>query len=326
MVARMSSRTYRGTFPAADRARTIEVASGPAFGPDAISSPGHVFPLIAQRGGTLIRPGHAEAAVDVSRLAGLNPAGVICEIMKDDGAMARLPDVLEFAALHGLKVGTIADLMEYRLVADRLVQRASVEERRQCLYLSLEWSGRGRLCRQRGVPRCAGDAKRDAFITVDGPDTDNLRCLQDCDPIGTVAEAAGMRPALQDRAETPGRWSPRRSAVVAPEGRSRWERGRTARNDARPRVVEPPPAARFDRRYREGGRSGASSRQGAEAECILAVIDAIPEGREEFAGLHVGIRGSARRWREFLVPLKCPLGRPDLRIHDGFDRPSTMWR
>lgn len=113
---------------AADRARTIEVATDPQYGPEAISSPGHVFPLIARRGGTLIRPGHTEAAVDVSRLAGLNPAGVICEIMKDDGTMARLPDVLEFAARHGLKVGTIADLIEYRLVHDKLIQKAGVEE------------------------------------------------------------------------------------------------------------------------------------------------------------------------------------------------------
>lgn len=113
---------------AADRARTIEVATDPQCGPEAISSPGHVFPLIARRGGTLIRPGHTEAAVDVSRLAGLNPAGVICEIMKDDGTMARLPDVLEFAARHGLKVGTIADLIEYRLVHDKLIQKAGVEE------------------------------------------------------------------------------------------------------------------------------------------------------------------------------------------------------
>lgn len=113
---------------AADRARTIEVASDPRYGSDAISSPGHVFPLVARCGGTLIRPGHTEAAVDVSRLAGLNPAGVICEIMKDDGTMARLPDVLEFASRHGLKVGTIADLIQYRLIHDRLVERAGVEE------------------------------------------------------------------------------------------------------------------------------------------------------------------------------------------------------
>ncbi|NTU76572.1 MAG: 3,4-dihydroxy-2-butanone-4-phosphate synthase [Alphaproteobacteria bacterium] len=97
-----------------DRAHTVQVAIAPDSGPDAIAIPGHVFPIIARQGGVLERPGHTEAAVDIARLAGLIPAGVICEIMKDDGSMARLPDLFEFAGLHGLKVGTVAQLIEYR--------------------------------------------------------------------------------------------------------------------------------------------------------------------------------------------------------------------
>jgi 3,4-dihydroxy 2-butanone 4-phosphate synthase/GTP cyclohydrolase II len=88
-----------------------------------IVTPGHVFPLVAREGGVLVRAGHTEAAVDISRLAGLNPAGVICEIMKDDGTMARMDDLLSFARLHDLKIGTIRDLIEYRRRNDHLVQR-----------------------------------------------------------------------------------------------------------------------------------------------------------------------------------------------------------
>lgn len=99
---------------AADRARTVVVAIDGSKGPDAIVTPGHVFPLIARRGGVLVRAGHTEAAVDIARLAGLNPSGVICEIMKDDGTMARLDDILKFAGERGLKVGTIRDLIAYR--------------------------------------------------------------------------------------------------------------------------------------------------------------------------------------------------------------------
>jgi 3,4-dihydroxy 2-butanone 4-phosphate synthase/GTP cyclohydrolase II len=108
---------------AADRARTISVAIDPANGSEAIVSPGHVFPLVARDGGVLVRAGHTEAAVDMSRLAGLNPSGVICEIMNDDGTMARLPDLVTFAQLHGLKLGTIADLIAYRLRNDSIVMR-----------------------------------------------------------------------------------------------------------------------------------------------------------------------------------------------------------
>jgi 3,4-dihydroxy 2-butanone 4-phosphate synthase/GTP cyclohydrolase II len=106
-----------------DRAHTIAVAVDPTKGPDDIVSPGHVFPLVAKDGGVLVRAGHTEAAVDISRLAGLNAAGVICEIMKDDGSMARLPDLVAFAQLHGLKIGAIADLIAYRRRTERQIER-----------------------------------------------------------------------------------------------------------------------------------------------------------------------------------------------------------
>jgi 3,4-dihydroxy 2-butanone 4-phosphate synthase/GTP cyclohydrolase II len=108
---------------AADRARTIQVAIDPASGREDVVAPGHIFPLMARDGGVLERTGHTEAAVDISRLAGLHPSGVICEIMNDDGTMARLPDLVAFAQRHGLKIGKIADLISYRLRHDRLVER-----------------------------------------------------------------------------------------------------------------------------------------------------------------------------------------------------------
>ena len=110
---------------AADRARTVAVAIDTSKSRDDIVTPGHVFPLIARDGGVLVRAGHTEAAVDISRLAGLNPAGVICEIMKDDGTMARMDDLLSFARLHDLKIGTIRDLIAYRMRHDHLVERAT---------------------------------------------------------------------------------------------------------------------------------------------------------------------------------------------------------
>ncbi|MNH48995.1 Riboflavin biosynthesis protein RibBA [compost metagenome] len=108
---------------AADRSHTIQVATDPTRGVDDIVSPGHIFPLVARDGGVLVRAGHTEAAVDISRMAGLNPSGVICEIIKDDGEMARMPDLIAFAQLHGLKIGTIADLIAYRRRTERFVER-----------------------------------------------------------------------------------------------------------------------------------------------------------------------------------------------------------
>ena len=105
-----------------DRAHTVAVAIDAGKTAADIATPGHVFPLRARDGGVLVRAGHTEAAVDISRLAGLNPSGVICEIMNDDGSMARLPDLIGFAQLHGLKIGTISDLISYRRRNDNLVR------------------------------------------------------------------------------------------------------------------------------------------------------------------------------------------------------------
>jgi 3,4-dihydroxy 2-butanone 4-phosphate synthase / GTP cyclohydrolase II len=110
---------------AGDRARTVAVAIDAAKTRDDIVTPGHVFPLIARDGGTLVRAGHTEASVDISRLAGLNPSGVICEIMNEDGTMARMDDLVPFARKHGLKMGTIRDLIEYRRKNDHLVERTA---------------------------------------------------------------------------------------------------------------------------------------------------------------------------------------------------------
>jgi 3,4-dihydroxy 2-butanone 4-phosphate synthase/GTP cyclohydrolase II len=106
-----------------DRSRTIQVAIDPSKGPDDLVQPGHVFPLRARRGGVLERGGQTEAAVDLARLAGLNPAGVVCEVMKDDGTMARVPDLIEYCAHHGIKLVTVADLIEYRRRHEKLVER-----------------------------------------------------------------------------------------------------------------------------------------------------------------------------------------------------------
>ncbi|MDA7425413.1 3,4-dihydroxy-2-butanone-4-phosphate synthase [Thalassococcus lentus] len=113
---------------AADRARTVAVAIDASKGEADIATPGHVFPLRARAGGVLVRAGHTEAAVDISRLAGLNPAGVICEIMNEDGTMSRLPELVAFAQRHGLKIGTISDLISYRRRNDNLVRVQNEEQ------------------------------------------------------------------------------------------------------------------------------------------------------------------------------------------------------
>jgi len=110
---------------AADRAHTIRVAASPTARPEDIVTPGHVFPLRARPGGVLVRTGQTEGSVDLARLADLTPAGVICEIMNEDGTMARMPDLERFAQRHGLRILTIADLIQYRLFTERLVRRAS---------------------------------------------------------------------------------------------------------------------------------------------------------------------------------------------------------
>ncbi|HEY3300798.1 MAG TPA: bifunctional 3,4-dihydroxy-2-butanone-4-phosphate synthase/GTP cyclohydrolase II [Methylophilaceae bacterium] len=110
---------------AADRARTVQAAVARNAQPKDIVSPGHIFPLTAENGGVLVRAGHTEAGCDLANLAGLEPASVICEILKDDGSMARLPDLIEFANQHNLKIGTIADLIHYRSGTERLIERSA---------------------------------------------------------------------------------------------------------------------------------------------------------------------------------------------------------
>ena len=175
-----------------DRARTIATAIDPTKDHSDIVSPGHVFPLIAREGGVLVRAGHTEASVDLARLAGLYPAGVICEIMNDDGTMARMPDLVAFAQRHGLKIGTIEDLIGYRLRHDQLVTgggETSVESayRRQFRAPRLRDSGRARrapgvrqrrpdgtragagarACRQRARPTCSASAAEGAARLAD---------------------------------------------------------------------------------------------------------------------------------------------------------------
>ena len=146
-----------------DRARTIATAIDPTKDFNDIVSPGHVFPLIAREGGVLVRAGHTEASVDLARLAGLYPAGVICEIMNDDGTMARMPDLVAFAQRHGLKIGTIEDLIGYRLRHDKIVKEVAKTDgpqraRRQ--LRSARVRDRGRAGRASGLrqgrPRRAG--------------------------------------------------------------------------------------------------------------------------------------------------------------------------
>jgi 3,4-dihydroxy 2-butanone 4-phosphate synthase/GTP cyclohydrolase II len=128
-----------------DRALTIRVAASAGATASDIVQPGHVFPLIAQDGGVLVRAGHTEACCDLARLAGLTPAAVLCEIMREDGTMARLPDLVEFAAAHGLKIGTIAELIEYRSRNESMVQRSSERD------VDTAW-GRFRLVAFRDLP------------------------------------------------------------------------------------------------------------------------------------------------------------------------------
>src|SRR5580693_7966519 len=110
---------------AADRAHTIRIAANTASKPDDLVTPGHVFPLRARRGGVLVRTGQTEGSVDLARLAGLTPSGVICEIMNEDGTMARMPDLEVFARKHGLRILSVADIIQYRLYTERLLRRVS---------------------------------------------------------------------------------------------------------------------------------------------------------------------------------------------------------
>ncbi|MEP7130421.1 MAG: 3,4-dihydroxy-2-butanone-4-phosphate synthase [Sphingomicrobium sp.] len=173
---------------AADRARTIAVAIDSGNGPDALVSPGHVFPLVARPGGVLVRAGHTEAAVDVSRLAGLNPSAVICEIMRDDGTMARLDDLMDFARTHGLKIGTIRDLIAYRLKKDHLVERVATTP--FTAASGAQWSAQ--------VFRDKSSGEEQLALVHGAPDTSQpvLVRMHSLDLFGDVLGEAGPRSGL----------------------------------------------------------------------------------------------------------------------------------
>lgn len=175
-----------------DRARTVAVAIDPSKTAADIATPGHVFPLRARDGGVLVRAGHTEAANDISRLAGLNPSGVICEIMNDDGTMARLPDLIELAKVHGLKIGTISDLIAYRRRHDNLVKE--VAQREVTSVHGGQWSMRVYLDVTHGVEHIAltmGDLTGGDPVLVRMHVLDALEDVLGLDPVraGTVPAA-----------------------------------------------------------------------------------------------------------------------------------------
>ncbi|WP_340108969.1 3,4-dihydroxy-2-butanone-4-phosphate synthase [Pikeienuella sp. HZG-20] len=184
-----------------DRARTIATAINPESGPQDIATPGHVFPLRARSGGVLVRAGHTEAAVDVSRLAGLNPSGVICEIMKEDGTMARLPDLVAFAQLHNLKIGTISDLIAWRRRHDNLIREVASS------VIESEVGGSWTL---RVFLDSASGTEHPALVKGEiGPDAPTLVRMHQLDPLEDVLALAG------------GHWrqAPSAMAAIAAEGR-----------------------------------------------------------------------------------------------------------
>ncbi len=173
---------------AADRARTVAVAIDAGKGADEIVTPGHVFPLVARDGGVLVRAGHTEAAVDVARLAGLNPSGVICEIMNDDGTMSRMDDLVSFAQFHSLKIGTIRDLIAYRRRHDHLV------EKRAEMSFESRWGGQWRALTY--YNKATGDeqiALVKGHIDPDAPTLVRMHTLSYfADAFGEASERSGL--------------------------------------------------------------------------------------------------------------------------------------
>ena len=178
-----------------DRALTVSVAIDASKGAADIATPGHVFPLRAREGGVLVRAGHTEAAVDISRLAGLNPSGVICEIMNEDGTMARLPDLVAFAQRHNLKIGTISDLISYRRRHDNLVK---IEEKRTVISaFGGQWEMRIFADETQGAEHIAlikGDISGDDPVLVR---MHALNPMQDILGLGGAARAHEFQDAMQ---------------------------------------------------------------------------------------------------------------------------------
>ena len=172
-----------------DRARTVAVAIDSGKGAQDIATPGHVFPLRARDGGVLVRAGHTEAAVDVSRLAGLNPSGVICEIMNEDGTMARLPELVGFAQRHGLKIGTISDLIAYRRRHDNLVK--VVREETVTSEFGGDWAMRVYTDTAHGdehIVLTKGDISGDAPVLVRMHSLDPMLDVVGTGPVGRARE------------------------------------------------------------------------------------------------------------------------------------------
>ncbi len=196
---------------AADRARTVQVAIDPGSAPRDLVQPGHIFPLKAKPGGVLERTGQTEAAVDLARLAGLNPAGVICEIMNDDGTMARVRDLERYCARHGLKMITVADLIAYRRKHDRLVERVVATR----LPTGVRRVQRGRLplAGRRQAPRGAGQGRRGGRRRRARP-----RALRVPDRRRLPLAALRLRRAARIRAGDDRARGPRRAALPGPGG------------------------------------------------------------------------------------------------------------
>ena len=151
---------------ASDRAATIRAAVKPDATPDDIVQPGHIFPIMARPGGVLVRAGHTEAGCDLAQMAGVMPAAVICEIIKEDGEMARLPDLIEFAKQHNLKIGTIADLIEYRSQNEKLVERIA-RRKVQTAYGELDLvTYRDKTTQRTHLALVKGDIRQDAETLV----------------------------------------------------------------------------------------------------------------------------------------------------------------
>lgn len=230
---------------AADRAHTIRLASNPSASPDDIVVPGHTFPLQARRGGVLVRAGQTEGSVDLARLAGLTPAGVICEIIRDDGSMARMPDLERFAETHGFCILTIADLIAYRLQTERLVERvqegavtldrtgttwqavvfqATLDRRQILALIQGDLSGDGPvLCRMH-----SGSLLADLFCSTPAEGGRNLRAAIDAieragrgvvvylPPRGTIDLELGQMMARTDGQSAPTHAAPADGVVRAP--------------------------------------------------------------------------------------------------------------
>ncbi len=227
---------------AADRALTVAVAISEQAGAADIATPGHVFPLRARDGGVLVRAGHTEAAVDISRLAGLHPSGVICEIMKDDGRMARLPDLVEFGAAHGLKIGTISDLIAYRQKHDNLLVER--DNRTVTSAYGGDWQMRVFADQITGT---------DHVVLTKGDITSDAPVLVRTHAINALEDILGLGPSPADEL-------PRAMQIIADEGRGAVVLFR-----------DPYPRLKLDAEDEEGPRTVKNTGLGAQMISTLGI-------------------------------------------------------